>query len=180
MAIHITRLDGGDIIIGSSGGGTSGHAETRFTLEDGTVETHNITGELDQQWMINNGYFDENEWSWLKTITEADIGNTVTSIGGGAFVGCSGLTSVTIGNGVTSIGGSAFRGCNGLTSMTFNSFTKNQIKTMTTEDYIFGGTFYDPDTGNLMAKSFTAVCTDGSMTISFSADEIASITFTDL
>ena len=38
----------------------------------------------------------------------------VTSIGGGAFYVCRGLTSVTIPNSVTSIGYSAFVGCSGL------------------------------------------------------------------
>ena len=42
------------------------------------------------------------------------IPNSVTSIGGCAFLGCSGLTSVTIGNSVTSIGESAFQNCSGL------------------------------------------------------------------
>ena len=41
----------------------------------------------------------------------------VTSIGEGAFSGCSGLTSVEIPAGVTSIGYSAFHGCSGLTSV---------------------------------------------------------------
>ena len=47
-------------------------------------------------------------------------GNTysVTSIGGSAFNGCSGLTSVTIPDGVTSIGSRAFSSCSGLTSVT--------------------------------------------------------------
>ena len=42
----------------------------------------------------------------------------VTSIGYGAFDGCSGLTSVTIPASVTSIGNSTFSGCSSLTSVT--------------------------------------------------------------
>ena len=57
-------------------------------------------------------------------LTSVTIPNSVTSIGGSAFSGCSGLTSVTIPNSVTSIGGSAFYGCSGLTSVTIpNSVT---------------------------------------------------------
>ena len=44
--------------------------------------------------------------------------NSVTSIGGNAFYGCSGLTSITIPNGVTSIGSNAFNACSGLTEVT--------------------------------------------------------------
>ncbi len=52
------------------------------------------------------------------------IPNSVTSIGYGAFYGCSGLTSLTIGNSVTSIGDFAFFYCTGLTSVTIpNSVT---------------------------------------------------------
>ncbi len=52
------------------------------------------------------------------------IPNSVTSIGHGAFKGCSGLTSVTIPNSVTSIGVEAFSYCSGLTSVTIpNSVT---------------------------------------------------------
>ena len=43
---------------------------------------------------------------------------SVTSIGGSAFGGCSGLTSVTIPNSMTSIGEFAFHNCSGLTSVT--------------------------------------------------------------
>ena len=43
---------------------------------------------------------------------------SVTSIGGRAFSGCSGLTSITIPDSVTSIGEYAFNGCSGLTSIT--------------------------------------------------------------
>ena len=52
------------------------------------------------------------------------IPNSVTSIGGSAFYGCSSLTSLTIPNSVTSIGESAFRGCSSLASITIpNSVT---------------------------------------------------------
>ena len=54
----------------------------------------------------------------------------MTSIGGSAFYGCTGLTSITIPNSVTSIGGSAFYGCTGLTSVTIpNSVTSIGYKT---------------------------------------------------
>ena len=113
-------------------------------------------------------------------LTNVTIPNNVTSIGDFAFTSCSGLASVTIGNGVTSIGKEAFAYCSGLTSVTFNSFTKNEVKSMTTNGvYIFGAVFYDNEWSPI-EKSFTAICTDGSMTIHFSANEPATITFTEL
>ncbi len=48
---------------------------------------------------------------------EYTIPNSVTSIGDGAFFGCTGLISVTIPNSVTSIGFAAFSDCTGLTSI---------------------------------------------------------------
>ena len=57
-------------------------------------------------------------------LTEATIPNSVTEIGDRSFEDCTGLTSVTIPNSVTSIGKSAFSGCTGLTSVTIpNSVT---------------------------------------------------------
>ena len=50
-------------------------------------------------------------------LTSITIPNSVTVIGINAFSECSSLTSVTIGNSVTSIGNGAFYGCSGLTSV---------------------------------------------------------------
>ena len=86
MAIHIDTLNGGDIVITT--GSILDATKTRFTLQDGSVETYNITGTLDSQWMSQNGYFDRESIDWIKRIIQADIGNTVTSIGDQAFYSC--------------------------------------------------------------------------------------------
>ena len=52
--------------------------------------------------------------SGLKSVA---IPDSVTAIGGGAFSYCTGLKSVTIGNSVRSIGNMAFNGCRDLTSV---------------------------------------------------------------
>jgi hypothetical protein len=56
---------------------------------------------------------------YCSSLTSITIPNSVTGIGKGAFEGCSSLTSVTIGNSVTSIGGYAFYYCSGLNSITY-------------------------------------------------------------
>ena len=57
-------------------------------------------------------------------IKDLVIPNSITSIGGYTFYGCSSLTSVTIPNSVTSIGDAAFAWCSSLTSITIpNSVT---------------------------------------------------------
>ena len=76
------------------------------------------------------------------------IPNSVTSIGGSAFYGCSGLTSITIPNSVTSIGRSAFRNCTGLTSVFWNAVkcstdyapfdTSSSDDTLQITSFIFG------------------------------------------
>ena len=53
------------------------------------------------------------------------VPKSVTTISGGAFAGCSGLTSVIIPSSVTNIGPFAFLGCSGLTSVILsNSITE--------------------------------------------------------
>ncbi len=59
------------------------------------------------------------------SVTYNSVSYSVTSIGSGAFVFCSGLTSATIPNSVTSIGSSAFEGCSGLTSLTIGNSVTN-------------------------------------------------------
>ena len=60
-------------------------------------------------------------FSGCSGLTSVTIPNSVTSIGNYAFEGCSGLTSVTIPNSVTSIGTNAFQNCTGLTTVNFNA-----------------------------------------------------------
>jgi hypothetical protein len=225
--ININTLNGGTITITSGTPGPVVHPETRITFSDGSSDTYEWSGEINQQTMIDAGLFDADNWIWIKQPVTVDIGNTVTSIGESAFDSCSGLTSITIPDSVTSIGEAAFSfcsgltsvtipgsvtsigycafdgcsgltsvtipesvtgigynafyRCSGLTSVTFNSFTKNEVKSLTTNNdyYIFGEVFYDNEWSPI-EKSFTAICTDGSMTVHFSANDPATITFTDL
>ncbi len=70
-------------------------------------------------------------------IKKVYIENGFTTIGDGAFSGCSALTSVTIPNSVTTIGGYTFYGCSSLTSITIpNSVT-------TIGDDAFAGCIYN-------------------------------------
>ena len=123
MAIHITNLNGGNITVGSSGGGGStSHAETIFTFTGNRTASKNISGTLDDSiWSDDNLIYDGSDTLSRDDLVSVDIGNTVTGIGTPAFQMLGNLTSVTIPDSVTSIGSSAFSGCSGLESVTVGS-----------------------------------------------------------
>ena len=83
----------------------------KLTLNDGTVVELEGNGQLVVS-MVN---------PYRETIVSAEIGELCTSIDGGAFNTCSGLTNVTIGNSVTRINIAAFSNCSGLTSVTIGN-----------------------------------------------------------
>ena len=87
---------------------------------------------------------------------DVTVPNGVTSIGNGAFSGCSSLTRIALPDSVTSIGGKAFNGCGSLTSVTIPDGVMNieyatfagcwSLKSITLpmrvtsiEDYAFAG-----------------------------------------
>ena len=60
-------------------------------------------------------------FSGCSSLAEITIPDSVTSIGSWAFSSCSNLTEITIPDSVTSIGSYAFYGCSNLTSVTFEN-----------------------------------------------------------
>lgn len=70
--------------------------EAMLTFKEGTRETTDIR----------------------EMITNVNIPEGVTSIGGDTFTGCSALVEITIPDSVTSIGGGAFTGCTSLKKLT--------------------------------------------------------------
>ena len=66
-------------------------------------------------------YYAKNLYFNGELVTDLVIPEGVTSIGSGAFSGCSSLKTVTIPDSVTSIGSAAFGHCNNLTSVTIGN-----------------------------------------------------------
>ena len=88
---------------------------------------------------------------------DLQIPDGVTSIGGYAFKGCSGLTSVTIPDSVKSIGSGAFSGCSGLVEMALPFVGARRGNTGTAGSlfgYIFDTSSYSGGTGTRQYYSF--------------------------
>ena len=94
---------------------------------------------------------------------------SVTSIGEGAFRGCSGLTSIIIPDSVTSIGYEAFYGCDGLTSITISFVGEKADGTGETHfSYIFGASSYSSN-DDYVPESLKEVIITGGASIGYSA-----------
>ena len=112
------------------GGSVSAEEPTIIASGDCGKDGSNVTWTLDSTGLLTisgEGEMKEYKYTKVNNITSAPWGNQVksasiqdgvSSIGGCAFFGCTGLTSVTIPNSVTNIGTRAFSCCSGLTSVT--------------------------------------------------------------
>ena len=102
--------------------GTEGLEEIRpeITPQEGNVNTVGKTGEEYIYRELKDGTLEITRYKGNDTelVVPAEIdGKRVTSIGYGAFNGCSSLTSIELPAGVTSIGTMAFDDCSSLTSI---------------------------------------------------------------
>ena len=113
LVLSVGSVSAAEPTIVDSGNCGKDGSNVTWTLDSNGLLTISGTGEMTD---YCSPWYDQKE-----SIKRVVIENGVTSIGGYAFSGCTGLTSVTIPDSVTSIGYYAFSGCTGLTSVTIGS-----------------------------------------------------------
>ena len=86
MAIHITRLNGGNITIGSSGGGSSEHSDTWYKYANDTDwRTVSISGAIESGMAEDGSPIPTTQIPDVANVVALEIGTDVTSIGTSAF-----------------------------------------------------------------------------------------------
>ena len=113
LVLSVGSVSAAEPTIVDSGNCGKDGSNVTWTLDSNGLLTISGTGE-----MADNAGGTAQWGNRAKMVKTVVIEDGVTSIGGSAFSGCTGLTSVTIPDSVTSIGWGAFRGCTGLTSVT--------------------------------------------------------------
>ena len=96
------------------------------TLNEHTKQFNAVRNSLALLWgqTLYGGKSSTDDVKVPEGVTDIVLPNSVTSIGNGAFYGCTSLASITIPNSVTSIGNGAFYSCTSLASITIpNSVT---------------------------------------------------------
>ena len=103
----------------TNGDGELSYAEAAAVSDLGTVfkQKTNITSFDELQYFVGLTSIGGNAFSGCSGLTSIEIPNSVKSIGNYAFQYCNGLTSIEIPNSVKSIGNYAFRSCSSLTSI---------------------------------------------------------------
>ncbi|MBR2480971.1 MAG: leucine-rich repeat domain-containing protein, partial [Clostridia bacterium] len=99
-----------------------GETNPRFSVYSHPIPIEITTGAL----IITKGKtIAEKQFLGDKTITEVIIGDSITSIGSGAFEDCTSLTRVTIPDSINSMENGVFKGCTSLTDITFPDSLKS-------------------------------------------------------